>query len=239
MTNETGALPPEEPETSAAPTDNEAPRKSTVTERMAKARAAKAVKRTKRIEAIAEEGILMKKSEIDELLARLAALERARVETIPEVEITTDTLAKASGVTQKLRPGQIINISGDPSKPDLRKVRWTKASIEETYEMIDFVPQIGLTVVPHGVPYNLAARQRVKVPSIVVDLYETEMQRREHMNDAYDPPSFIEIYEQARRALRTPGTPVWGRLHIVGVGLDVGADIEAPSVPEEAAGAQA
>lgn len=171
-----------------------------------------------------EETVTVSKTQLDALLARLDALEKQKPE---DIEISADLPA-----AQALRPGQYVNIAAPNQAPDLRKVRWTKSAIEKEYPMVEFQPLINVTVAPHGVPWDLSVdRGPVRVPSIVRDFHDNEYQRIRHQYDRYKPESAIEVIDSIQRSKENQGVPVWGRLHLVGVGLAMGDDQPGVVVP--------
>jgi len=171
-----------------------------------------------------DETITVKVTDLNALLARIEKLEAQKTE---DIEISTDLPQAAS-----LQPGQYVNIAPPTQAPDLRKVRWTRASIEKTYPSVPLTPRINITVAPHGVPWELHDGQPVDVPSIVRDFHDSEVNRIKHANDRYKPESAMEVIESIQRSKESPGQPIWGRLHIVGAGFDLGPDQGGtPSVP--------
>jgi hypothetical protein len=173
-----------------------------------------------------DETVTVKKSQLDAILARLDQLETQKAD---EIEISTE-LPQAQG----LKPGQYVNIAPASQAPDLRKVRWTKADMEKTYQVVEFIPIINVVVAPHGIPWDLHAGDVVKVPSIVRDFHDTEVQRIRHQYDRYRPESLMEIISDIQRSKENPGQPVWGRLHIVGHGFNLGEDQAQVTVPTPA-----
>lgn len=168
-----------------------------------------------------EETVTVSKVQLDALLARLDKLEATRGE---DIEISTELPQAAA-----LQPGQYVNIAPTNQAPDLRKVRWNKANIEKTYPAVEFIPLINIVVAPHGIPWNLQEGTPITVPSIVRDFHDNEVQRRRHQYDRYRPESPMEIMESIQRSKENPGQPVWGRLHIVGHGLQMGAEQAEPA----------
>jgi len=164
-----------------------------------------------------EQTVSVKLTDLRALMDRIEKLEaQPRVE---DIEITTE-LPQAAG----LQPGQYVNIAPPSQAPDLRKVRWTRATIEKTYPTVPLTPRINITVAPHGIPWELHDGQPIDVPSIVRDFHDSEVNRIKHANDRYKPESAMEVIESIQRSKESPGQPVWGRLHIVGAGFNLGPD---------------
>lgn len=174
----------------------------------------------------ATETVTVSKTQLDALLARLDKLE---TQAQAEIEISTE-LPQAVG----LKPGQYVNIAPANESPDLRKVRWTRSNIESTYTAVEFIPIIDIVVAPHGIPWSLQASTPVTVPSIVRDLHDSEVYRRRHQYDRYRPESPMEILESIQRSKETPGHQVWGRVHLVGHGLAMGAEQAEPATETKA-----
>lgn len=169
-----------------------------------------------------EETVTVSKADLTALLSRIQKLETQAAE---EIEISTDLPQAAA-----LQPGQYVNIAPANQAPDLRKVRWTRATIEKTYEPVPgFFPLINITVAPHGIPWELHQGEVVTVPSIVKAFHDAEVQRIKHGNDHYKPESPMEILESIQRSKENPGQPIWGRPHIVGHGFNLGAEQAAPA----------
>ena len=174
-----------------------------------------------------EETVTVSKAQLDALLARIDKLETQRAE---DIEITAEL-----PVAQGLQPGQYVNIAPSNQAPDIRKIRWTRATIEKTYPPVSFVATINITVAPHGIAWQLIAGDAYTVPSIVKDLHDTEVNRIRHQYDRLKPESPMEILESIQRSKENPGHPVWGRLHIVGHGFNLGPEQAEPvTVPSPA-----
>lgn len=207
MTQELG------PDTQGDETPGDAPKaKLTKGEALARARAKKAENKE-------QQGVTLSVGAFESLMARIGKLEQEKTELAngPEIEIST-TLPDGRHV----KPGTIVNISADPSKPDFRKAHWSKTDIEETYEMVTFRPEIDIVVGPHGVKYELRRRQEITVPSIVRDYHDAEVYRIDHQYDRYRPVTLSEHAAAAEQAQSNPGQQVWTRVSIVGHGLDMG-----------------
>ena len=124
---------------------------------------------------------------------------------------------------KKRRPGEVINISPDPTKIELRQVRWTKKDVWDTYPLVEVNPEITLWVAPHGVGHQFLYHKKEKVPSIFVDVYEEELRRRENpftvpgLGDI-SPLQMGEDFNLAQRAV-VSGQQQTSRVHFLGTGL--------------------
>jgi len=193
------------------------------TDRMAKARAAKAAKAKSGTKSAPKQNDAVLAALIERMAARIALLEQENHDRVAglDVEITTAT----PGAPRQ--PGTYVQV-GPLDKPNLQKVRWTKDDAERLFKMVDFIPEQGMTVSWQGLKYDLVRRVKVHVPSFVQDLHDAEVYRLDHMNDAYRPVSLAEHAAAAQRAMENPGVPIWTRLAIIpGGGLDMGEPAEA------------
>lgn len=204
-------------------------------DKMAKARAAKAAKQ-KNMVSVPLSLLETMQKQIAQLQQQAALRDAAAA--LPDVDVPRTTEGG-----EERQPGTIVNISSDPTRPELRKVRWTRPDLAKRYTMVELTPEMNLWVAPHGVGYQLLRRRKVLVPSIVRDLYEAELARLENpfrvagLGDVA-PLTLNESYALAVDAMST-GQPALSRLHFVGVGLKLSGQLPTeptePTAPEPAA----
>lgn len=179
-------------------------------DKMAKARAAKAAKKT------LEQQLAAMQAHIDQLQAQL---DKAPV--VSEEYVVPGPEAKPGE-----QPGEYVEDGKDPATGRIiyRKRRWSRAEIERRYPQVTFTPMLTNTYKPHGITrgWDLQFGKPATVPSIVKDLHDDQLKAIQNQTEGY--PGFSDTQERAAfEATRKSHSPHFSPVKHVDFGWPEGA----------------